>query len=103
MSTLTELSIFPLDKGDSVSTYVSKVVEMIRDSGFTYQLTAMGTLIETDTINESLHIIQKAHDILSQHSERIYCTTKFDIQKGKSNRIFGKIKSIEEKIGNISK
>jgi len=49
MSVLLEFSMFPTDKGESVSTHVSKVIKMIHDSGVTYQLTPMGTIIETAT------------------------------------------------------
>jgi uncharacterized protein YqgV (UPF0045/DUF77 family) len=63
----------------------------------------MGTIIETETIQEALTIVQKASDILSQHSDRIYSTIKFDIQKNKNNRLQGKIQSIENRIGNVNK
>lgn len=99
MSVLMEFAIFPTDKGVSVSEYVSKVIEMVRNSGYTYKLTAMGTIIETDTLNQSLSIIQQAYDILEPYSQRIYSTVKFDIRKNAHNRIEGKITSIENKIG----
>ena len=47
MSVLIEFAMFPTDKGESVSQYVSQVIKMIRESGFPYQLTAMGTIFET--------------------------------------------------------
>lgn len=99
MSVLMEFAIFPTDKGESVSEYVSKVIEMVRNSGYAYKLTAMGTIIETDTLNQSLSIIQQAYDILEPYSQRIYSTVKFDIRKNVQNRIEGKIASIENKIG----
>ena len=46
MSTLAELSIFPLDKGISVSTYVAKMLKIIQNSGLEYELGPMGTCIE---------------------------------------------------------
>jgi uncharacterized protein (TIGR00106 family) len=103
MSVLMEFAMFPTDKGASVSQYVSKVIEMIRNNAKNYQLTAMGTIIETDTMKEALDIIQKASDILSESSERIYSSVKFDIQKNKNNRLKTKIQSIENKIGNVNK
>jgi len=41
-----ELNIFPLDKGESVSEYVARAVDLIDRSGLDYQCHAMGTLIE---------------------------------------------------------
>ncbi|WP_421920926.1 MTH1187 family thiamine-binding protein [Marinifilum sp.] len=103
MSVLIEFAIFPTDKGDSVSSEVSKVIDLIRKSGCNYQLTAMGTLIETDTMPEALDIVNKSHDILSENSNRIYCSMNIDSQKGKSNRLKTKVKAIEGKIGKVNK
>ena len=103
MSVLMEFAMFPTDKGTSVSEYVSKIIDMIREDAVSYKLTAMGTIIETDTMKEALDIVQKASDILSEHSDRIYSTIKFDIQKNKKNRLQGKIQSIENRIGNVNK
>jgi uncharacterized protein (TIGR00106 family) len=103
MSVLMEFAMFPTDKGTSVSEYVSKVIDMIRNNAVNYKLTAMGTIIETDTINEALNIVQKASDILGEHSDRIYSTIKFDIQKNKNNRLQSKVQSIENRIGNVNK
>jgi uncharacterized protein (TIGR00106 family) len=102
MSVLLEFSMFPTDKGASVSKYVSKVIAMIRDSGFSYKLTAMGTIIETETVSEALSIVARAAETLQKDSERIYSSIELDVRKGKSGRLSGKIKSIEEKIGNVS-
>ncbi len=102
MSVLLEFAMFPTDKGDSVSKYVSKIIEMIRDNNFNYKLTAMGTIVETDTLAESLEIIQNSYNILEPFSNRVYSTITFDIQKKKDNRLAGKIQSIEQKIGKVS-
>ena len=98
-----EFAMFPTDKGASVSEYVSKVIDMIRKNAENYKLTAMGTIIETDTMQEALEIIQKANDILIENSERVYSSVKFDIQKNKNNRLQGKIQSIENRIGIVNK
>jgi uncharacterized protein YqgV (UPF0045/DUF77 family) len=76
---------------------------MIRDSGFSYQLTAMGTIIETNTIEEALFLVQKAYSILEPDCDRIYSTVKFDIRKGRVNGLQQKIKSVESKIGKVNK
>ena len=103
MSVLLNFSIFPTDKGTSVSKYVSQVIEMIRESGTPYKLNPMGTTIETETMAEALTIVQRAHDILEPNSDRIYSSITIDSQKGKSNRIDSKQASIEAKIGEVSK
>jgi uncharacterized protein (TIGR00106 family) len=97
-----QLAMFPTDKGTSVSPYVSHIIKMIRDSGLTYQLSAMGTIIETETLAEAQEIIEKAYILLQDDCERVYCTVTFDIRKGISGRMQQKIDSIEKRIGSVN-
>ena len=99
MSVLIEFSMYPLDKGSSLSQYVSEVVKVIQKSGFSYQLTAMGTIIETDTLNQASDLISACYAILEPECERVYATAKFDIRKGASGRIKTKVESVKNKLG----
>ena len=103
MSILMEFAMFPTDKGTSVSKYVAEVIEMIKKSGANYKLTAMGTIIETDKMEEALELINEAYKILKPHSKRIYSTVKFDIREDGDNRLENKLKSVESKIGSVNK
>ena len=99
MSVVLEFSIFPTDKGESVSLYVSKVIKMIRGLDIKHQLTPMGTIIETETLKEALNVIEKSYDILKkENAQRVYISTNIDIRVGKNNRLEQKIKSINDKI-----
>jgi len=104
MSVLMEFAMFPTDRGESVSHEVSQIIQEIKTMTSHYKLTAMGTVIETDTMEEALEILLRCNKVLEKlGSKRIYSSVKFDIQKGKNNRIFSKIKSIENKIGEVNK
>lgn len=98
MSVLLNFAMFPTDKGESVSPYVSKIIKHIRRSGFSNQLTAMGTLVETETLPEALSLINEAYKILEEDCERVYVTANIDIRKGKLGRIDSKVRSIEDKL-----
>ncbi len=99
MSVLVEYAMFPTDKGESVSKYVSRIIKMIKENGIDYRLTPMGTVFETKTMEEAMNIIHQSYQQLAPDCNRIYSTVKFDIRKDKENRITGKIKSIENQIG----
>lgn len=104
MSVLLEFSIFPTDRGESVSAEVSEVIRMIRESGCDYRLTAMGTLVETDDISSALQLVEKAYRTLeTQGCQRVYASLKMDIRTGKNNRLSKKIASIEARIGEVDK
>ena len=103
MSALLEFSMFPTDKGESVSVYVSRVLDLIKHSGVKYQLTSMGTIIETDSLGEALAVVEKSYAILeAQGCNRVYASLKIDIRGGKGDRMQQKISSIQEKIGKVS-
>ncbi len=99
MSVLLEFAMFPTDKGESVSGYVSKIINMIDESRVSYSFTSMGTIIEVDSLEEALKIIQKAYNQLEPDCNRVYSTIKIDIRKEKTGRLKQKIASIEQKIG----
>jgi len=82
-------------EGASVSKQVSKVIDAIDKSGVAYQLTPMGTVVETETMKEALSIIELAYEQL-QDCERVYSSLKFDIRKNTKNRIKSKIASVEK-------
>jgi uncharacterized protein (TIGR00106 family) len=102
MSVLLEFSMFPIGKDESVKEDVAKIIKMIDESGVAYQLTPMGTIIETEKIESALEIVQKSYAILEQNSNRVYAALKFDIRKGNMGRLKSKIASIEKIIGEVS-
>ena len=104
MSVLLEMTMFPTDKSESKSKEVSEVIKIIRDSNVSYQLTAMATIIETNTISEALALVEKCYLRLEELGcNRVYSTLKFDIRKGHDNRLKTKIESVEKHIGEVSK
>lgn len=102
MSVLLEFAMFPTDQGVSVSKYVSRIIDLIHQSGHAYQLTPMGTIIETETIRESLDLIEEAYNCLEPDCERVYSSFKFDIRKGEMGRMKQKVNSIQSKIGEVN-
>lgn len=103
MSVMLSFAIFPTDKGTSVSEYVSKVIENIKDKGGCYKLTPMSTVVETNTMEEALAIIHESYQILEPQSERVYLSLTMDIKRGNECRMDQKIESIESKIGPVNK
>jgi len=100
MSVLLELSLFPLDHGGSgLSRFIAPVVAMIAARGHPYQLTAMGTLVETTTMAEALALIESAHEMLvAQGCQRIYATIKLDSQVGVAHRLTAKVESVRARL-----
>lgn len=102
MSVLMEFAIFPTDKGDSVSEYVSRVIAMLREQNHNYRLTPMGTVVEVETMQEATKILNHASALLEKDCSRVYCTAKFDIRPGKTDRMKQKVDSIIKRIGDVN-
>jgi uncharacterized protein (TIGR00106 family) len=103
MTVLAELSVFPVGEGTSVSADVAAAVALIRDSGVPYRLTPMGTIIETETVGESLAVVGRCCDLLvGRGCGRVYCTTKLDIRAGTGRRMDAKIDSVTARIGTVA-
>lgn len=99
MSVLVDLSIFPIGEGEHLSRYVAPVVQLIRDSGHAYQLTAMGTLLETETLSQALGLVERAQELLSEAGcERVYATLKLDVRTGPVGRLGQKTASVEARL-----
>jgi uncharacterized protein (TIGR00106 family) len=102
MSVLVEFAMFPTDKGESVSEYVSRVIKMFKESDINYQLTPMGTVFEVESMEEATEVINNAYKQLEPDCNRVYTTIKMDIRKNKSGRMQQKINSIKRKIGEVN-
>jgi uncharacterized protein (TIGR00106 family) len=98
MSVLINLSIFPLDKGESVSPYVSRVIKIIQDSGLPYKFGPMSTSIE-GTWNEAMDVVSRCFEELKKDCNRVYMIMNIDYRKGPSGRIESKVRSVSNQTG----
>lgn len=97
MSVIIELSVFPLDKGVSVSPYVARVVKIIKNSGLSYELNSMGTCLEGEW-PEVLQVVDQCFKDLQSDCDRIYLTMKADYRKDRSDGLTGKVTSVKSQM-----
>jgi uncharacterized protein (TIGR00106 family) len=95
---LLEFSMSPLQKGESVSRYVARSLEIIDASGLDYRLHAMGTTVEGE-LDELLDVLKKCFDAMAEDCDRITCTAKFDYRRGYQGRLESKVASVEKTLG----
>ena len=99
---LLEFSIAPLDKGESVSPYVARSLEIIEASGLDYRLHAMGTIIEGE-LDQVLAVLKQCVEAMAADCNRITCTAKLDFRRGHSGRLASKVASVEARLGRTLK
>ncbi|RLE13196.1 thiamine-binding protein [Candidatus Aerophobetes bacterium] len=94
---IMEVNIIPLgSKSPSVSKYIKNALKVLEEEGhIKYQLTAMGTIVEADSIDLLLDLAKKMHQVvLKEGVDRVVTTVKIDERKDKKSTIEGKIKSV---------
>jgi uncharacterized protein (TIGR00106 family) len=93
LSTIAEISLFPLDKGMHLSRYVAEAIEVIRESGLPYRPGPMGTSFEGDW-EQVLQVIDQCVKRVKDDSDRIYCVIKLDITGGREPRMEKKVQAV---------
>ena len=95
---LLEFSMSPMGKGESVSPYIARSLEIIENSGLDYRLHAMGTVLEGEW-DEVFDVVKQCYEAMSADCNRVSCSIKVDARLGSENRLEGKVRSVEQKLG----
>jgi uncharacterized protein (TIGR00106 family) len=95
---LAEFSLTPLDKGASVSAWVSRSVDIIDRSGLPYRLGPMGTSVE-GAWDEVMGLLKACFEGMAEDCERVSISFKGDWRRGASGRLTAKIEKVESILG----
>jgi uncharacterized protein (TIGR00106 family) len=91
---LVSFSLFPTDKGESVSKYVAKTIDIVDKSGLPYRTSAMSTVLE-GSWDRVFKVIKKCRDTMVKKSNRVYMVITVDDRKKAAGRLTGKVDRIE--------
>lgn len=95
---LLEFAMAPGGKGESVSEYVARILDVIDRSGVRYQLTPMGTILEGDW-SEVMGVVTACFQALQTDCARIGMNLKIDYRAGPESRLTSKIEAVEQRLG----
>ncbi len=99
---LAEFSIVPMGVGESLSKHIAGILDIVDESGLEYKITPMGTVVEGDW-KEIIHLIKDCHDEMLKTAPRVYTRIAIDDRKGATNRLEGKIASVEKHLNRVLK
>jgi len=94
---IMEINIIPLGtKTPSVSRYIADALRVLeKEKNITYKLTAMGTIVEADSLDLLLSLAKKMHQaVLGEKIKRVVTTIKIDDRKDKKISIEEKVRSV---------
>jgi uncharacterized protein (TIGR00106 family) len=95
---LAEFSVVPIGMGESVSQYVAECMKIVEDSGLSYKINPMGTVVEGE-YDEVMTLVKRCHMRVIELCPRVITTVKIDDRRGAKGVIDRKILSVEEKLG----
>ena len=95
---LLEFSMAPSGKGESLSPYVARILDIIDTSGVSYQLTPMGTILEGEW-DEVMAVVTACFDAMRADCNRIGLHIKVDYRAGSVPRMNAKVAAVERQLG----
>ena len=95
---LLEFSMTPMSKGESVSAYVARSLDIVDRSGLPYQLTPMGTILEGEW-DEVMSVVTRCFEAMRADCDRVSTQIRIDYRAGPAGRLKAKVQSVEQKLG----
>lgn len=97
---IAEVSIIPVGtKTSSVSKYVAKAIESIKQhTGVSYQLTAMGTLLEGKLDDVLGAVVQMHKSVFDREIKRVVTNIRIDDRRDKRIDFNYKVQSVTKKL-----
>ncbi|MDG6224938.1 MAG: MTH1187 family thiamine-binding protein [Candidatus Thermoplasmatota archaeon] len=89
------LTVTPMDEGPSLSEHVKAAIQVISSSGLKYQVTAMGTIIESPDLPSLFRVVQEAvRAVRAKGSQRISVSLRIDCRYDEDATIDSKMTSV---------
>jgi uncharacterized protein (TIGR00106 family) len=95
-----ELTIIPIGTHEtSLSEYIAAAITALDSIDIKYELTGMGTLIESDSLDKVFVAIAAAHEaVFNAGAERVATSIKIDERRDVNKTIKDKITSVTQKL-----
>ena len=95
MSVLVAFSVTPMGVGEGVGEIVAEAVRVVRDSGLPNKTDAMFTVIEGDTWEEVMAVVQRAVEAVAARAPRVSTVIKADWRAAAVDAMTHKVESVE--------
>ncbi|KAA0007828.1 MAG: MTH1187 family thiamine-binding protein [Thermoplasmata archaeon] len=94
---IAQISITPIGAGTSVGDYVRVALDEIRNSRVRYELNAMATVVEVESLDKLFEVVKRSHEaVIKKGAKRVITEIKIDDRRDKDASIESKIKTVEK-------
>ena len=98
MHVVVDLCIVPMGVGVSVSSYIARCQEVLREAGLSHSLHAYGTNVEGDW-DAVFAAVRRCHEALHEMgAPRIHTNIKCGTRVDRSQTLQDKVESVESKL-----
>ena len=85
---LGQFSIYPLGEGTSLSRVVKRGIQVIKESGYKYEIGGLSTTVEVPDLDALFELVKKVHQAhLGEGARRIVIDLKVDDRRDKDATI----------------
>jgi uncharacterized protein (TIGR00106 family) len=95
---LASFSVVPMGAGEGVKEIVAEALSIVDNSGLSYQLGPMDTVIEGEP-EEVLDVIMQCHRRVLELAPRVLTNITMDDRRGATGRLVGKVRDVEQILG----
>ncbi len=95
VSVLVAFSVTPIGVGEAVGEIVADAVRVVRESGLPNKTDAMFTVIEGETWEDVMAVVQRAVEAVAARAPRVSTVIKADWRTGVSDAMTQKVASVE--------
>ena len=93
---ISQLSIAPVGEDISLSKYVKKVINVLKENNVTFKTNDMATVIETEDLETLFDVVEKAHKaVMESGARRVITELKIDDRRDKNVTMGTKINSLQ--------
>ncbi len=96
---IVEFSVIPVGGGVSVSEFLVPALKELERRGIRYEVTAMSTIFEAESIKEALKAVEEAHEaVFKTGIKRVITSIRIDDRRDKRVSMKDKVESLMSKI-----
>ena len=93
---LAQLSVYPVGEGTSLSRFVKKGINIIKASGYHYEIGGMSTFVEVPDLDALFHLVKQVHRAhIDGGGQRIIIDLKVDDRRDKDATIGSKRNAVK--------
>lgn len=95
-----ELTIIPIGTSKtSISKYIAAALSSLDKTGIKYEISGMGTIMESDDPEKLFDAVKKAHEaVFALGANRVATSLKIDDRRDKKGSLEEKVRSVKDKM-----